>query len=294
MITSLNLGINGRLGNQLFQYAALKALALKNNYEVKIPAPESRAWHGQECLLDNFNIDCEYLLDDEISNLLYRYNEQDYMNFDPEFFNTPDWSTLDGYFQSINYFSGFEDQIKKELTPKKEFLDRGKKYIDALRQTRDAEVVSIHLRRGDNTDGSNPDKLLCNMYGSGNKLDPASTFGKYLEKAEEVFKEKKVVYLVFSGGARGEEDNDADLRWCLDNFHRKNFVVASPASPIEDFCRIVSCDHHILSHVSSFGWWAAYVNQRENKIMVAPNNYHPDRPDYTHRDGFFSEEFTLV
>ena len=294
MITSLNLGINGRLGNQLFQYAALKALALKNNYEVKIPAPESRAWHGQECLLDKFNIDCDYITDEEVSQLVYRYVEQDYMSYDPEFFNTPDESTLDGYFQSIKYFAGFEEQIKKELTPNKEDLDRGAALVDDLRKSKNAEVVSIHLRRGDNTDGSNPDKLLCNMYGSGPKLDPASTYGKYLEKAKEVFKGKKVVYLVFSGGARGEEGNHADLKWCLHNFHKKDFVIASPASPLQDFSRIMSCDHNILSHVSSFGWWAAYVNQNKNKIMVAPNNYHPDRPEYTHREGFFSKEFTLV
>ena len=132
------------------------------------------------------------------------------------------------------------------------------------------------------------------MYGSGPKLDPTSTYGKYLKKAKDVFKGKKVVYLVFSGGARGAEDNKADLRWCLDNFHKKDFIIAKAASPMQDFSRIMSCDHNIISHVSSFGWWAAYVNQNKNKIMVAPNNYHPDRPEYTHRDGFFSKEFTLV
>ena len=27
----------------------------------------------------------------------------------------------------------------------------------------------------------------------------------------------------------------------------------------------MSCDHNILSHASSFGWWAAFVNKNPNK-----------------------------
>ena len=37
MITFYTLGEMGRLGNQLFQYAALKGLGLKNGFQVKIP-----------------------------------------------------------------------------------------------------------------------------------------------------------------------------------------------------------------------------------------------------------------
>lgn len=295
MITSLNLGINGRLGNQLFQYAALRALGLKNNYEVKIPHPESRAWHGQECLLNDFNIEADYLLDDDISKLQHRYHERNYMDYDSDFFDTPDNSTVDGYFQSTYYFDEFEDQIRKELTPNAEVLNRNKEYIDKIRKDNHAEVVSIHLRRGDNTDGSNSSELLCNMYGAGDKHDDNSFFGRYLSDAKKVFDGKEVVFLVFSGGARGEEDNSSDLDWCRANFSQKQgFIIAAPATPMDDFCRIMSCDHNIISHVSSFGWWAAYLNQRKKRTVVAPLNYHPDRPHYTHRKGFFPKDFVLV
>ena len=39
MITFYELGNNGRLGNQLFQYAALKGLSTKREYDIKIPNP---------------------------------------------------------------------------------------------------------------------------------------------------------------------------------------------------------------------------------------------------------------
>jgi hypothetical protein len=61
VITFFNLGQQGRLGNQLFQYAALKGLAIKKGYEVKIPDPTTREWHGQNCLLNEFNMDMKNL-----------------------------------------------------------------------------------------------------------------------------------------------------------------------------------------------------------------------------------------
>ncbi len=60
MITFYELGQLGRLGNQLFQYAALKSLGLEKGYEVMIPNPSTRTWHGQECRLNNFNIKSSY------------------------------------------------------------------------------------------------------------------------------------------------------------------------------------------------------------------------------------------
>ncbi len=45
MVTFHRLGENGRLGNQLFQYAALKGLATKNGYKMKIPNPQTMSWH---------------------------------------------------------------------------------------------------------------------------------------------------------------------------------------------------------------------------------------------------------
>ena len=45
MIGYDRLGCNGRLGNQMFQYAALRGIAAKRNFEWKIP-PED-----YDCLL---------------------------------------------------------------------------------------------------------------------------------------------------------------------------------------------------------------------------------------------------
>jgi len=55
----------------------------------------------------------------------------------------------------------------------------------------------------------------------------------------------------------------------------------------------MSCDHNILSHVSSFGWWAAYLNKNKNCIRVAPEYYHPNEP-LLKRHMFYPKDYVLV
>ena len=296
MITFIELGVLGRLGNQLFQYAALKSLALHNGYDVLIPEPNSRNWHGQNCLLKEFNIECDYLNMEQYKNFTKTYAEPNHMEFDEKFFDIEDGTNIHGFFQSTLYFNKFKKQIKKELTPKQIYLEKASKTIEQIKNKYPGyEVVSLHLRRGDNTDGSNPSQELNEMYGKGKDFDKNSFYGKYLTSAMQQFEGKKVKYLIFSGGLRfSESNNESDIEWCKRNFKGEDFIFSKGNTTMNDFSLIMSCDHNIISHISSFGWWAAYLNQNSNKIVIAPEQYHPDMPYYTHRDGFYPDDWKLV
>jgi hypothetical protein len=150
MVTFHKLGELGRLGNQLFQYAALKGLASKNGYSAKIPNPQTMNWHGQTCLLDRFNIECHYLTKDDVNTLQNLYEEPNWQKYDDNFFNIPDNTSLEGFFQSTFYFEHCSELIKKELTPKDEHLIKATKFIDYLKGQHNCEIVSVHVRRGDN------------------------------------------------------------------------------------------------------------------------------------------------
>ena len=284
MVTFHRLGENGRLGNQLFQYAALKGLATKNGYKMKIPNPQTMSWHGQNCLLDRFNIECDYLTQEDANNLQHMYEEPSWQKYDPNFFNLPDNTTIDGYYQSIFYFEHIEDQIKKELTPKNEYLDKAMNYIDFLKEKHQCEIVSVHVRRGDN--------MTNGQTGLIQAFEPGGMYETYFKKAKKVFEGKKVKFLVFTGGQRFNEDNSVDVEWCKQFFGEDGFLFSEGQEQIDDYCRIMSCDHNILSHASSFGWWAAYVNQNPNKIVVAPEWYHPDHTDLK-REKFYPKNYIL-
>ena len=284
MITFHKLGENGRLGNQLFQYAALKGLAIKNGYDVKIPNPQTMSWHGQICLLDKFNIQCDYLTQEDVNTLQYLYGEPNWKAYDGNFFNTPDSTTIDGYYQSLFYFEHISEQIKKELTPKQEYLDTAITEINFLKQNLQCEIVSVHVRRGDN--------MTNGQTGLIQAFEPGGMYETYFNEAKKVFEGKNVKFLVFTGGQRFNEDNKVDVDWCRNFFKGGEFLFSEGNQQIDDFSLIMNCDHNILSHASSFGWWAAYVNPNPNKIVVAPEWYHPDEPTLK-REKFYPKEYIL-
>ena len=89
-------------------------------------------------------------------------------------------------------------------------------------------------------------------------------------------------------------DNSDDVDYLKNKYQGDNFFVSETNDTIMDLCLMTKCDHNIVSHDSTFSWWAAYLNQNPDKIVVAPNHYHPDMPQYTHRNGFYPESWTLV
>ena len=285
MITFHKLGELGRLGNQLFQYAALKGLAVKNGYDVKIPNPQSMNWHGQTSLLDKFNIECEYATQEDMNTLQNLYEEPNWTKYDENFFNVPDNTSIEGFFQSTFYFEHISEQIKKELTPTDEYLNKAKEVIAGLKsQYAGYEIVSVHVRRGDN--------MTNGQTGLIQAFEPGGMYETYFNEAKKVFDGKKVKFLVFTGGQRFNEDNSIDVEWCKNFFKGDDFIFSEGNAQIYDFSLIMSCDHNILSHASTFGWWAAYVNPNPNKIVVAPEYYHPDEPNLK-RDKFYPKEYIL-
>jgi hypothetical protein len=124
-------------------------------------------------------------------------------------------------------------------------------------------------------------------------FQPGGMYETYFNNAKKVFEGKNVKFLVFTGGQRFNEDNKVDVDWCKRFFKGDEFLFSEGNTQIDDFALIMNCDHNILSHASSFGWWAAYINPNPNKIVVAPEWYHPDEPTLK-REKFYPNEYKIV
>jgi len=122
-------GYYGFLANQMFQYAATKALALKHGTECGWP-PKIRG------------IDAAFQLR-AVQTLRHGVLYQEpHFHHDPEFWNLPDGTQLSGYFQSEKYFAPYAAQIREEFALKR--------YYYHVPNIDDAGLtVSIHVRRGD-------------------------------------------------------------------------------------------------------------------------------------------------
>jgi len=298
MITFKQLGLHGRLGNQLYQYAALRGISEKIGTNCKIPNFNNFLWHGQKCLLSNFNIKAEFFDYSELFGLERTINEPDPNRFYKDFFSIPKNSNIHGFFQFIKYFEHCEDLIRQELSPKDEFLSHAKKKIISYKKD-GHEIVSIHIRRGDlmtvmfAATGIHPDQV----YGPNNIFDDNTIYGNYLNKAMSLFENRKVKYLVFSGGNRSTDDS-SDIAYIKKVFNDDRFIISDSNDPMQDFSLIMSCDHNISCHQTSFGWWASFLNDNKDKIVTAPEHYFFEMPkeksDERISNGTFPENWTII
>ena len=244
MITHKSIGYSGRLGNQMFQYAALRALSLRTGYKMFLPNNTSikpdgcydmtnNKWIEYKLdLLDCFNLSCP-ILD---NTLLNQYQEQSF-EFEP--FTISDDTSIEGYFQSYKYFEDFKQEILNDFTFKNHILEKCLAQISNY-----TNPVAIHIRRGD----------YVNHPGLWN-ITP-----EYIQEALSYFSDDEYTFLIFSD----------DIEWCKQIFPEG--VVFIEGNQFEDLCLMSLCDHNVISN-SSYSWWGAYLNQNENKKVIAPKNW---------------------
>ena len=149
MIGFNSLGNYGRLGNQMFQYAALKGIAANNGYDWCIPPKsmfgsfDNNVKNSDTTIYDCFTLDSAknfQLIDGDIF-------EEAYFHFDNDLFNNcPNNISLSGYYQSEKYFKNIEDDIRKDFTFKENIKNLAKQFLfdNGL-----SDSISLHIRRGD-------------------------------------------------------------------------------------------------------------------------------------------------
>lgn len=135
MYTHLNIGHEGRLGNQLFQFAMLHSVAIKNGTDFLLPRencyneinanfnPRKNIIEKQKLDLFNcFDLDLELLEPKSYIKSKIKNNFQEppgAVRFYPEVFNQPPGTNFNGYYQSIHFFNDNLKELKNILTFKK-------------------------------------------------------------------------------------------------------------------------------------------------------------------------------
>ncbi len=158
MISFNNLGGMGRLGNQMFQYAALLGISSNRNFDYCIP-------NSKISLYECFNIPKKF----SISN--FQITTSKSYEFDFELFeNCSDNVDLYGYFQSQKYFIHIENKIRQHFT----FNDKIKRLCSGYRNNlfHDSEIISLHIRRTDYLTDPNFGSLTLDYYHEALKMLP--------------------------------------------------------------------------------------------------------------------------
>ncbi|MGJ0338332.1 alpha-1,2-fucosyltransferase [Aliarcobacter cryaerophilus] len=263
--------IIGGLGNQMFQYAYAKALEQKG-HEVKIDisAFETYKLHGGY-QLDKYNIDLDSSIKDEndkfykntfFYKVLRRFGmdfsrriKEKTLLFDKKFLEIEDNSYLDGYFQCEKYFKDIREIILKQFTINQDISNYTKEIKNKIQNSQNS--CSLHIRRGDFVNSTN-----INIHGACD-IEYYKKAMKYLEEKVE-----NINYFIFSD----------DIEWVKENLAIQNTIYIDSKEkriPHEDIYLMSLCKNNIIAN-SSFSWWGAWLNQNENKIVIAPKRWFAD------------------
>ena len=266
-----NIGSLGRLGNQMFEYAALRGIAARHGYEWCIPPPERKG-------IENYSLhECFKLSPDRREGIMEpcQYAQEPYFHFCQELFDTcPDNVSLHGFFQSWRYFDNVKDEIRKDYTFHEGILDPCKEMMEELEGQ---EPIMLHVRRGDpNLTDPRGFKWSYTQCGSMHPVQPI----EYYEKALRAFPEDQPV-IVFSDSPEWVKEQEF--------FKPNRFMISEPEdkyadgsyTPYADLCLMSLCSHAIIAN-SSMSWWGAWLQTNPDKMIFAPKMWFGS--DYKDKD----------
>jgi len=255
--------IIGGLGNQLFQYAFGRHLAILNNTDLKLDINAFNVYKLHNYGLNHFNIKENIATVKEIkqlkTNRLCRkigWTKSSHViegaggAFQGHVLSLRGNYYFEGYWGTEKYFKAITPIIKNDLALKMELTAESRNIAN---QIVSSNSISIHVRRGDYV--SNPENLK--IY---NILSP-----DYYKKVVE-FMAKRVSnphFFVFSDDTTWVKENiklDFPVSYVNHNKADKNY---------EDLHLMSLCKHNIIAN-SSFSWWGAWLNDHSDKIVVAP------------------------
>lgn len=272
----------GGLGNQMFQYAAGRALVSEPSSQLmyegeyfRSPEKFGSVWPYQ---LNVLKTHCEEwkhpVLPEKVFNYYFRllrkldakglkvsrkYFFEKSEGYDEKFHALKGDIFLNGYFQSEKYFLGIKNVLQEEFTPRENIGTQNEKIIDEMKSQ---ESVSLHFRRGDYI--SNPEAAkvhgLCSP--------------EYYQKALETISQQKtnLHFYLFSD----------DPNWVKENIKINGALTVvdhnKGMNSFLDMYLMSQCKHNITAN-SSFSWWGAWLNRNPSKIVIAPQKWYASK-DY--------------
>lgn len=281
----------GGLGNQLFQYAVGRHLALRRGTSLHLdlsglqqvaaeatPRPFALGPYELPARLDGHRYLPWALSGDGLPRRaigrLTRSRRavltDDAGAFDPSVLDAPDGSILIGYWQSERYFADIADVIRSDVQ-----LGEASA-VDAT--TAEAlsreDAVSVHVRRGDYV--TSP--VARDAHGSVSM----DYYRRAVQRARQHVQHPHL--FVFSD----------DPAWCRSHLDLGcQMTVVSDEdrfAPHVDLHMMAMCKHHITAN-SSFSWWGAWLGSARGGVVVAPARWslRPGYVPHIHPDGWILE-----
>lgn len=273
LITILVVGIKlqGRLGNQLFQYAFIYSTAKRFNTTFyidqasqkfvlndlfDIPSNLSLILEDKVFNISGYRNIFSYRLKKFYYNILYKYITPNQISIDAGIeysvatHKIRDQTLFEGYFQSTHYFNNYIKELRSILTIKSQLqLDYKNKYTHLFNNR---ITVVIHIRKTDYLELGH-----LNLGASDLSL-PLSYYNKLLLSLQS----DNTQFVFISDDSTLVEEEFGYI---------KNKFISSD-SMANDFQHLLNADICIIAN-STFSWWGAWLNDKPNKQVYAPKHF---------------------
>ncbi len=275
--------LSGGLGNQLFQYAAGRALSIRNNCRLYLETSFYKRSPNRTLALQHFRVNGIFVSPWDVykemgwmlmylpdlfrgknrvfSDAIHQYKEHG-QTFEPALFGVPTPVVLDGYWQTEKYFAEYRDLLIEELT-----LDVIPAGVAALHQRLGSEnSVALHIRRGDYV--ANP--MVNAIHGT--------CSDHYYLAAAQLMRERieQPRFYIFS------DEPAAAREWAARIGNAEAVCDLANGDTFTEFYLMQHCRHQIMAN-SSFSWWAAWLNRNPDKTVISPQQWFA-RSDYDTSD----------
>ena len=264
------LGQNGRLGNQMFQFASLVGIAKNMGYDYCIP-DHSKALYfdkmeGDEIITVNHQLQHLFQMKDVKLGTIEDGNDirLEQAEFCEDLFKEcPDNSTLYGYFESYHYFENVEKELR-ELFTFDPFISMAARGFHIGTE----KPVALNVRRG-------KDFIRVQDF------HPPCSEVYYKEAIERLGKDRQYVVIA------------DDMEWCKETFKGDNYIFNDtvPDGMYKghyDLAVGAMCDDFIISN-STFSWWMAYLGTSETKKVYAPDPWFGPALKDIDTEGYYPE-----
>jgi len=234
--------LKGRMCNQMFQIATAKALSLENN-DSFICSYNTSGIKPTTNQTKKYRKTVFKKLRFESFNTSQKVIDRGSDDFSYKKINYVNNLCLTGYYQSEKYFIDKQEEIREMFSCPPEILAFIERNYKKLLQRDNS--CAVHIRRGD--------YLKYKEYHNNLNLD-------YYKACFDKMKGKHFVF--FSD----------DIQWCKKNFKTLESTFVDSGSDIIDFYLMSNLKNHIIAN-SSYSWWAAWLNKREHKTVLAPRRW---------------------
>ncbi len=268
--------LTGGLGNQMFQYAAGRALADRQGAELLLDTRAFghtlafQAYTRRAYALAPFKLRARLATAADLNDwpvwvveagmrlrflrpMFRRWHFESAITYDPDMLTLHEPVCLVGYWQSERYFSDIADLIRADFTLRQPLAGTN---VSLLELAHSGGSVGLHVRRGDlvSLDKAAQVHGLCSV--------------DYYRRAISLVKDRcpECRFLVFSDDpqwARAELPLDPSAV----------FVTGNAETPEQDLALMRACKHHIIAN-SSFSWWAAWLGHSAEQITIAPSPWY--------------------